>query len=181
MILSQAALLVIDMQKGSFTPATPRYDTDGVVNRINTLASALRAEGRPVVFIQHDGSQQNDFLPGSLSWELLDELDVKPADLRISKTANDCFYESALAQKLADSASRHLLISGCATDFCVAATVQSALARNYEVTVIGDAHTTADRPHLPAEKIIEHYNWVWQNMLPTKGRLSVISAVESLH
>jgi hypothetical protein len=26
---------------------------------------------------------------------------------------------------------------------------------------------------LDAEKIIEHYNWVWQDMVPTKGRIEV--------
>jgi nicotinamidase-related amidase len=36
------ALLVIDMQKGSFTPKTPRFDTNGVVNRINELTSIFR-------------------------------------------------------------------------------------------------------------------------------------------
>ena len=176
MILAQTALLVIDMQKGSFTPATPRYNTEGVVDKINTIAATLRAKGRPILYIQHDGSQQNNFLPGSSDWEILDGLEVEEVDLRVSKTANDCFYESPLAQQLKDTASTHLLITGCATDFCVAATVQSALAKNYRLTVISDAHTTADRPHLPAEKIIVHYNWVWQNMLPTKGSLKVMSA-----
>ncbi len=180
MILAQAVLLVIDMQKGSFTSATPRYDTEGVVDRINTIAACLRTAGRPVFYIQHDGSQQNDFLPGSFDWEILDGLTVREEDLRIAKTANDCFYQSSLAQRLKKTGSTHLLITGCATDFCVTATVQSALAKDYELTAISDAHTTADRAHLPAEKIIEHYNWIWQNMLPTKGSLRVISTSELL-
>ncbi|MDD7887792.1 isochorismatase family protein [Flavivirga sp. 57AJ16] len=45
------ALLMIDMQKGSFTPETPRYDTDGVVNRINCLANKFRASGNHVFYI----------------------------------------------------------------------------------------------------------------------------------
>lgn len=32
------ALLIIDMQQGSFTPAAPRHDAEGVVNRINLLS-----------------------------------------------------------------------------------------------------------------------------------------------
>ena len=32
------ALIVIDMQVGSFGDATPRFDTDGLVERLNLLA-----------------------------------------------------------------------------------------------------------------------------------------------
>tara|TARA_R110000796_G_scaffold252637_1_gene389548 strand:- start:41 stop:187 length:147 start_codon:yes stop_codon:yes gene_type:complete len=39
---NRKALLVIDMQKGSFTPKTPRFDTDGVVKRINELSALFR-------------------------------------------------------------------------------------------------------------------------------------------
>lgn len=34
-------LLVIDMQKGSFTKKTPRFDTEGIVERINKLANGF--------------------------------------------------------------------------------------------------------------------------------------------
>lgn len=180
MIPNHAALLVIDMQKGSFTPVTPRYDTDGVVNRINRLAKAVRSAERPVVFIQHDGSSQGEFIPGNTDWELLDELEVKPADIIVPKTANDSFYQTTLRKQLDETSTTHLLISGCATDFCVESTVQSALSKRYELTIVGDAHTTADRPHVSAEKLIEHYNWAWQNMLPTAGGVQVVSAAELL-
>lgn len=65
---------------------------------------------------------------------------------------------------------KELYITGCATDFCVEATVQSALAKHYDVTVVADGHTTAERPYLSAEKVNEHYNWVWQHMIPTNKR-----------
>ena len=47
-----AALLVIDMQQGSSTEATPRHDTEGVVQRINAMAVRFRNAGLPVVWIQ---------------------------------------------------------------------------------------------------------------------------------
>lgn len=39
---NRQAILIIDMQKGSFTPKTPRFDRNGVVNRINELARLFR-------------------------------------------------------------------------------------------------------------------------------------------
>ena len=166
------------MQKGSFTEQTPRFDTEGVVDRINTLAALFRKHDLPVFCVQHDGSGSGEFEKDSWSWENLDELLVNSSDILIDKYANDIFYRSQLQTQLAELNIRDLLITGCATDFCVASTVQSALAKDFNVIVVADAHTTADRPHLKAEKVIEHYNWVWRNMLPTEGRVAVKSFEE---
>ena len=171
--MSYKALLVIDMQKGSFTPETPRHDTPGIINRINLLADKFRTSGNHVFYIQHDGTKNNDFIPSTEAWEILLELNVSKEDVFINKYANDVFYNSNLKSKLEAHHINELFITGCATDFCVEATIQSALAKDYNITVVKDAHTTGDRPHLSAEKIIEHYNWVWQNMIPTKGTIKV--------
>ncbi|WP_271782385.1 isochorismatase family protein [Aquimarina algiphila] len=175
---NKKALLVIDMQKGSFTSKTPRFDTKGVVNKINALAQLFKASDLPVIFIQHDGTKENEFIPSTEEWELLDTLEVVSNDIFIDKYANDVFYESKLQSTLTNLAINELYITGCATDFCVASTIQSALTKDYNITVVSDGHTTGERPHLEAEKVIEHYNWVWQNMIPTKGKIEVKSFEE---
>lgn len=172
------ALLVIDMQKGSFTEKTPRFDTVGVVQRINELAAMQRKNNLPVIFIQHDGTGTGEFEKNTIEWELLDELKVDPTDTLLDKYANDVFYHSLLHAKLTALNIEKLLITGCATDFCVESTVQSALTKDYHITVVSDGHTTGERPHLTAEKVIEHYNWIWQNMIPTKGDIKVSSFQE---
>lgn len=93
---ARKALLVIDMQKGSFTEATPRHNTTGVVQIINSLAATFRAKSWPILFIQHDGSAMNEFVPFTTEWELLDDLQIDTADIRIDKYANDVFYRSKL-------------------------------------------------------------------------------------
>jgi nicotinamidase-related amidase len=170
---NRKALLVIDMQKGSFTANTPRFDTDGVVRRINELASIFRAQNYPVIFIQHDGTGTGEFEKNAWDWENLDALVIEPDDILIDKYANDSFYNSTLHAALTKLKVNELLFTGCASDFCIESTIQSALTKDYNITVIEDGHTTADRPHLPAEKVIEHYNWVWRNMIPTKGKIVV--------
>ena len=170
---NRKALLVIDMQKGSFTALTPRHDTDGVVQRINLLTNAFRTNSLPVFFIQHDGTISGDFVPHTTAWELLDDLNVEAGDILIAKYANDVFYRSDLQSQLEQCSVDELIISGCATDFCVEATIQSALSKDYKITVVEDGHTTGERPHLKAVQVIEHYNWVWKNMIPTKGTVNV--------
>lgn len=178
MINSHTALLIIDMQKGSFTPQTPRYDAEGVTERINTLSGAFRAVGAPVIFIQHDGSRQGEFLPGNWDWEILDTLEQSSTDLVVAKTANDSFYNTSLEQKLKELGVNQVCITGCATDFCVAATVQSALTHDFNIIVVRDGHTTADRPYVTAVNVIEHYNWVWADLTPTKGRIELQTTAE---
>jgi len=50
------ALIIIDMQQGSFTDAAPKFDAGGLTKRLNSLAAAVRATNGAVVFIQHDGA-----------------------------------------------------------------------------------------------------------------------------
>ena len=170
------ALLVIDMQRGSFTDATPRYDTAGVTGRINQLAAYFRASGNMVVFIQHDGTAQGDFLPRSEPWMLLPGLISAETDRYIAKTANDCFYRSALGALLEAGGIKEVVITGCATDFCVDTTVKSALHADFTVKVAADAHTTADREGISAAQVIGYYNWIWSKMLPVfSGGLQVMT------
>ena len=63
------ALLVIDMQRGLFEAPDSRYDEKGVVQRINSLAEAVRAASGVVSYIQHEGPKGEAFEPGSAGWE----------------------------------------------------------------------------------------------------------------
>jgi nicotinamidase-related amidase len=152
------ALIIIDMQCGSFTPATARHDTDGLVARLNDLASRVRRARGIVVFIQHEGPDGDPHHPDKPGFQLLPSLRVEAGDSRLLKTACDSFLGTELDAVLKKAAIRDLIITGCATDYCVDTTVRSALARGYRTTVPSDGHTTANRPHLSAAKIIEHHN-----------------------
>ncbi|MDO6758717.1 isochorismatase family protein [Tamlana sp. 2_MG-2023] len=180
---NRKALLVIDMQKGSFTPKKPRFDTTGVIRRINILSELFRKLNFPVICIQHDGTGTGEFEKYSTDWQILDDLIILANDVRIDKYANDVFYRSQLQLMLKKLNVNELVITGCATDFCVESTIQSALIKDYNITVVEDGHTTGERPHLNARQVIEHYNWVWRNMIPTKGKIKVEKAeeIKTLH
>ena len=157
------ALLVIDMQFGCFAGSPPRHDAEGTVARINQLARCVRPQG-PVVFIQHTDPREG-LAQGSAAWHLLDELDRGPEDAVVEKTACDAFLDTGLEPLLERHAVTDLIVTGCATDFCVDTTLPSACSRGFAVTVPDDAHTTRDRPHLDAQKIIEHHHYMWENLL----------------
>jgi nicotinamidase-related amidase len=173
------ALLVVDMQVGCFAGDPPRKDEAGTVRRINALARAIRPHG-PVVFIQH-AEPADGFTPGSDAWQLLSSLERAPQDLTSEKTACDAFLETGLDALLKERSVTETIVVGCATDFCVDTTVRSAAAHGYKVTVAGDAHTTRDRPHLCAEKIVEHHNFMWGDLLlPRQQRVRIVDTATLL-
>lgn len=170
------ALLIIDMQVGSFQ--TKRFEADKVIENVNLLSTFFRAKNQPVIFIQHNGTKENFLVYGNEEWHILPSLTQKVTDYYIEKEANDCFYKTELETLLKKLGVQRLYICGCATDFCVNATVHGALVRDYAITVIKDGHTTADRPTLKAEQIINFHNWLWENLTPTEVCIEVKNTQE---
>lgn len=170
-------LLIIDMQQGLF--AQPRHQDAQVIANINQLAQSVRASQGRVIYVQHDepGSELEPHSPG---WQLHKDLTPAPGESRVRKTACDSFLGTELGFLLAEQAVDRLLICGCATDFCVDTTVRSAAGQGYDVTVLTDAHTTADRPHLNAEQIIEHHHWMWQHLSLPEGRSVTLLTTDQL-
>lgn len=172
------ALIVIDMQQGSFGPATPRHDATGLVRRLNRLAADVRSRSGSVIFIQHDGPPGDPHHPDLPGWRLLADLDRRPHDAVFRKTSCDAFLDTPLEPFLRAHCLERLIITGCATDYCVDTTVRSALARGWRTIVPADGHTTSDRPHLAAEKIIEHHNAIWSDFLAPRGPALVCRCAE---
>lgn len=170
-------LLIIDMQIASFEQAE-RFDKDGVILRINKLSAHVRSSGGKVVFIQHNGRADDGLEPNSRGWKILPSLDMQTHDLVVNKTICDSFYQTSLSEILYENSCKRVIITGCATDFCVDTTIRSAVSHGYEVVVAADGHTTADRPHLSAKNIIEHHNWVWSDLITPEKEVQVLSTDE---
>ncbi len=163
------ALIVVDMQRGSFTDATPRHDANGLVARLNALAAKVRKSGGLVVFVQHEGLTGDLHDPDLPGFQLLPTLAVRDRDLRVKKSACDAFLGTSLEAALKAGSIGELIITGCATDYCVDTTVRTALGKGYRTVVPRDGHTTADRQHLSAAKIIEHHNAIWADFISPAG------------
>ena len=160
------ALIIIDLQEGPFGGGPAKHDAAGLVRRLNALAASVRSCGGTVIYVQHDGPPGSDHHPG---WRLLPALDVRASDAFVRKTSCDSFLGTPLDALLLACGATRLIITGWATDYCVDTTVRSALARGYPTTVPSDGHTAANRPHLAAEKIIEHHNAIWADFLAPRG------------
>ena len=169
------ALVVVDMQVGLLNGA-PKHDLQGVLDRINQLTAMVRHRSGKVVWIQHCGGADDDFAPKKPGWSFLPELDRQGTDVVIQKTLNDPFAGTDLRATLEEIAPDRVLIAGWATDFCVDATVRSAVSNDHHVVVAGDAHTLSDRPHLHAQGVIRHHNWLWSNLITNRSVRVVATA-----
>lgn len=161
-------MIVVDMQVGLLN-GMPKHDLNGVIDRINRLAAKVREQSGRVIFLQHCGREGDDFEPETTGWALLPELHRTPADIVVQKTLNDPFAGSDLAARLEEIAPDRVFVTGWATDFCVDGTVRSAVSNHHNVVVVTDAHTLNDRPHLDAESVIRHHNWIWGRLITQKS------------
>jgi nicotinamidase-related amidase len=163
------ALIIIDMQRGSFRPASPKHDAVGLVDRLNALGDAVCAADGTVIFVQHDGPQGDPHHPDLPGWHLLSTLHVREGDLRVRKRSCDAFLHTELDDVLRARGIDRLIVTGCATDYCVDTTIRSALVRAFPTIVPLDGHTTSDRPHLCAQKIIAYHNAIWADFIAPGG------------
>jgi nicotinamidase-related amidase len=86
----------------------------------------------------------------------------------VEKTLNDPFAGTRLRAVLQELAPERVLVAGWATDFCVDATVRSAVSHDHHVVVVADGHTLSDRPHLSAAAVIAHHHFVWSGLITNR-------------
>ena len=152
------ALMVIDVQNGVVAGAHQR---DTVVANIGALVDKARDEGVPIIWVQHsdDGLEQ-----GSDAWEYVSELARQESEPLVAKTFGDSFEGTDLEQVLAAAGVGRLVVTGAQTDACIRSTIHGAFTRGYDVTLVGDAHTTEDQSAWgapPPGQVIAHTNLYW--------------------
>ena len=178
------ALLVIDAQGRYTLPGAPFEipDAEGILNKINRVATRARAAGAPVIWITREvrpqvgpgrrtqrryGATISDAFLGQMA-EQDPRLLVDADDLVLTKPRQSSFYASELDVDLRNLGCESVVLVGFTTNVCVLATAQDAAARDYDVTVAEDLtaalpirvegrlHMGADQVHETALTFVEH-------------------------
>lgn len=153
------ALLVVDVQTGVVAKA---HDRDTVVANIARLVDKARAEGAPVVWVQH---YSKELERGTPAWGIAPELSLAPDEPIVEKAYGDAFEETELEAVLAGLGVGRLVVAGAQTDACIRSTLHGALVRGYDVILVSDAHTTDDLSQWgapPPGQVIAHTNLYWR-------------------
>lgn len=171
------ALLVIDVQVG-IVEGFHAYRGSEVIEQINSLLAKARAAKMPIIYVQHDGEAGHPLEVGSEGWQIHPEIKPHPEDLIIRKRASDSFFETTLRRDLEARGIKHLIVTGCMTEYCVDTTARRAVSMGYDVTLVSDAHTTIDNKLLTAAQIIAHHNALLDGFDAGSHAISVKTADE---
>jgi nicotinamidase-related amidase len=133
---SKGVLVVVDVQVGVMGEA---WDAARVIANVAQSVERARARGVPVIWVQH---ASDDLAVGSPAWQWVPELVPAPREPLIHKRYNSSFEQTELEAVLGRLGATHITLAGAATNWCIRATAYGALERGYDLTLVGDAHTT---------------------------------------
>jgi nicotinamidase-related amidase len=156
----KAPVIVVDLQTNMFDGLVepPLHEADLLSERARKVIDWARREGRAIAFVRHDGPEGDPLAPGEPGWPVWPRLGQRDDEPTFSKTVRDSFSNPELGAWIESQGAPEVVILGAQTDFCIAGTVQGAIAAGLKVTVVSDAHSTLDQPQESAAAIIRRYN-----------------------
>lgn len=151
------ALLVIDAQQELIDGNEKEcsvFNKTSLLDNINTVVENAIASDSFVVFIR-----DKDVAEGiGKGFEIHSDIHLPKESRIFDKEATNSFYETPLMVFLQDNMVEHLVIMGCKTEHCIDTAVRTATVSGFDVTLVGDGHSTTDSQSLTAEQIIAHHN-----------------------
>ncbi|MBO4493701.1 MAG: cysteine hydrolase [Ruminococcus sp.] len=157
------ALLVIDVQNDYFEGgACPLHEPKKAEERIIRLIAESRKTGRPVIYIKHINSDDEDlFNEGTYGCEISERIAPLPNDIVINKYCPNSFLGTELNDCLRSLGVEKLVVCGMMTHLCIDTTVRAAMDHGYEVALVADACATKDLElngeTIPAETVQKTY------------------------
>jgi nicotinamidase-related amidase len=154
---NKAVLMVVDVQVGVMSQA---WDAPRIIKNVGRAVERARAEGIPVLWVQHS---DDELVFGSPQWQWAPGLTPAEGEPLIHKHYNSSFEQTGLEEDLARLGATRIALAGAATNWCIRATAYAALDRGYDLTLIEDAHTTEtmvfdDGTRIEAADIVQELN-----------------------
>ncbi|HWT69792.1 MAG TPA: cysteine hydrolase family protein [Pseudomonas sp.] len=141
-----AALIIIDQQKGILHPRLGRRNNPQAEERILELLAHWRRSGRPIVHVQHlSRSEDSVFWPQQSGVEFQERFAPLPGEQLIQKQVPDAFCSTALEAYLREAGIEQLIIVGVATHNSVESTARTAGNLGFDTWVVEDACFTFDK------------------------------------
>ena len=135
---NKGVLVIVDVQVGVVSEA---WDAPRVITNVARTVERARDQGVPVIWVQH---ASDDLAHGSPQWQWVPELVPAETEPLIHKKFNSSFEQTKLEEALARLGATHITLAGAMTNWCIRATAYCALERGYDLTLVNDAHTTAN-------------------------------------
>ncbi|MBS7529002.1 isochorismatase family protein [Hazenella sp. IB182353] len=145
------ALLIIDVQQKLVEDV---YEKERLLVNINQVIQKAKEAKADIIFIR-DKDVANGEGPG---FEIHPKVNV-PNDAEVfDKLATNAFYGTPLKTYLFEHEIGHLVVMGCETQHCIDSAVRTATITGFDVTLVGDGHSTLGSTTLSPEKVIAYHN-----------------------
>lgn len=145
----EAALVVVDVQRGLDDPYWGPRDNPGCEENIGALIAAWRTAGWPVVYVRHDSRTPGSPLAPGQSGNSFKPMVAGEPDLLVVKSVNSAFYGTpALDDWLRAREIDAVAICGITTNHCCETTARMAGNLGYDVVFVLDATHSFDRDAL---------------------------------
>ncbi len=107
---SNAALVIVDLQKAFDDPRTGRRNNPEAETNTGRLLAAWRRTGRPVIHVQHLSSEPDSpYRPGQPGCDFKEEVRPQAGELVVQKSTNNAFIDTGLGPYL-DNKGIHTLV-----------------------------------------------------------------------
>jgi nicotinamidase-related amidase len=152
--LSQAVVILIDMQREYLDGSVPLPDLQGTLVGAKDLLTAARLHNTPVFHVVNQGPGGNLlFNADGPYYAELTEVAAINGEATIIKHLPNAFAGTHLHALIGATGRKQLIIAGCTTHVCVSATARAALDLGYESTVVAKATTSRDLFDFKGNKI----------------------------
>jgi len=143
---TNAALIIIDQQKGILEPRLGRRNNPQAEVRILELLAHWRQTARPVIHVQHlSRSPDSVFWPEQSGVEFQERFQPLAGEWLIQKKVPDAFCGTGLEARLREAGIGQLVIVGVATNNSVESTARTAGNLGFDAWVVEDACFTFDK------------------------------------
>src|SRR5262245_11126649 len=143
--MADGILLIIDAQREYTDGLMPLTGVQPAIEALAGLLEKARRAGAPIVHVRHR-TNARAFNPSSTGYEIVAPLTPRAGEIIVDKTLPNAFAGTDLAQHLAASGRKNLIVGGFMTHMCVSATVRSATDNGYMSTIAADTVATRDLP-----------------------------------
>lgn len=154
------ALLIIDVQEGSFKEEKKLYKGEELLQTIQLLIRKAHSSHVPVIYMKFNGPSGSLLERGTSGWKIHKSIAPSTYDIILEKNHPDSFHETSLQQELEARNIKRIIFTGIQSEICVDATCRSAYGLGYDVILVKDGHSTYDSQVLSAPQIIDHHNHV---------------------
>jgi len=151
------ALLIIDAQQQLMNGNENEravFKKEQLIRNINLVIDKARKSSVPVVFVR-----DLDVAEGKAKGFAIHNGINVPNEARVfDKKATNCFHGTELLNHFQSQEIKHVVVMGCSTQHCIDSAVRTATISGFDVTLVGDGHSTAGSDVFSAEQIIKHHN-----------------------